>query len=183
MHVLKKYIPTSSTAAAKSKLTINDLEDDSVGVIFNKLAYRERVCAESVCKGWRDFSEANWCSYSKHLIIGKDTFPSLCGNTPEKKKNILEKVHYLETISFWGDPFSLTYCDIKLSTIKRIVECCPKLKCLDTELLNLSTEDWFACITDGCGELRELFRRNKRLRCLKMIFIDCMASDFRSPRP
>ena len=55
----EKCPPTSSAAAAKSELTINDLDDESLGIIFNKLPYRDRVYIESVCKRWRDVSRTN----------------------------------------------------------------------------------------------------------------------------
>ena len=185
----EKCTPTSSTAATKSALTINDLDDDSLGIIFNKLtSYRDRVYIESVCKRWRDVSRANWCSYTKHLVIGKDTdnYPTLFDNFPEKSKNILEKSlqrlgPYLEEISFIDD-----YYNLEGGTIKRIVESCPNLKHLDiVSVLGLAAKDWFAyshlealSVYDNGDELGELFRKNKRLRQIRITHPRCKLSAF-----
>ena len=186
----EKYIPTSSAVAAKSEWTINHLNDDCLGVIFNKLPYRDRVGIESVCKRWREVSRAKLCMYKMHLIIGEGTIPSLRGSTLEKTKHMLKRILlrrgcYIDEISFrdhiYGD-----YYNFKPGTIKRIVKCCPKLKHLTIGYNELNDEDWFACNNletlsiggydiDG---LRELFHRNKRLRRLELIDTDCGANIF-----
>ena len=192
----EKCIPTSSDAAAKGEFTINDLDDDSLGIIFNKLPYRYRAGVEIVCKRWRDVIQANWWSYSKHLTIDKDTdiFPSLYDNTPEKNQHILQKTlerrgKYLEEITFTGVDSS----NFEGGTIKRIIECCPRLKYLSTDMLELNSEDWLACSNleglsfqinirnDGSGsdnELRQLLGRNKRLRQLKVEYDVCTTRTF-----
>ena len=175
----QKRIRTSSGAAAKSELTINDLDDDSLGVIFNKLPYCDRVGIENVCKRWRDVNEANWGSYfNRHLTINK------------KNKNILEKIlerrnHYLEEI-FISDV--KLHKNFKVGTIKRIFKHCPKLKRLMTEFITLSAEELFACrnletlsFSNAFGnfdEVRKLFGRNKRLRRLKMSYTTFQANIF-----
>ena len=181
----EKRIPTSSAAAAKSQITINNLDDDSLAIIFNKLLYRDRVGIESVFKRWRDVSKANWGTYSKHLIIDDDIniFPSLHNDNPEKNKNILEKVlkrrgRYLEEITIFHCVDGV-WQRFEVGTIKRIVECCPKLKRLTTAFQNLNEDDWIACTnlealstlgdTSLFNGLNELLRRNKRLRQLKVI--------------
>ena len=189
----EKHIPTSSAAAAKSQITINDLDDDSLAIIFNKLPYWTRLNIESVCMRWRDVSETNWSMYSKHLIINDetdDTFPPLYNDAPEENKKILEKIlqqrgRYIDeiTISRGNDDFRELFEE---GTIKRIVECCPKLKHLNT-YQDLLDDDWLACTNletlkivssldfDG---VRELFRVNKRLRRLEIIASHNRARDF-----
>ena len=172
-----KYI--SSATVAKVELTINDLDDDSLGIIFNNLPYRYRMDIENVCKRWRDVLAATWWSYSKHLTIDQDTFPSLHGYTPEKNQKILQKIlkrgQYLEEITITG----VDSQSFKGGTIKQIVGCCPMLKYLNINMLLLNSEDWFACSNleglswrQGCirsgDKLRELFCRNKRLHRLKI---------------
>ena len=183
-------IPTSSAAAANSELTINDLDEYSLGIIFNKLPYRDRVGIDSVCKRWHRVSANNWWSYSEHLTItedkDQDTFPSLRGITLNEGKNILEKVlqrrgPYLKSISLQH-----SYFNFKFGTIKRIVECCPKLKCLDLGMIYLNAEDWIACSNledlsiseNDMGNLRELLGRNKRLRRLKVVSFSRQANLF-----
>ena len=184
-------IPTSSAAVANSELTINDLDEYSLCIIFNKLPYRGRVCIESVCKRWHLVSANNWWSYSKHLAIiedkDQDTFPSMRGIALNERKNILEKVlqrrgPYLKSIYLRH-----SYFNFEVGTVKRIVECCPKLKCMDLgRLIYLNAEDWFACsnLEDlsisvyDVEDLRELLGRNKRLRRLKVISIECLADVF-----
>ena len=184
----EKYISTSSAAVTKSEFTINDLIDECLGIIFNNLSYRDRVDIESVCKRWRDIGDTNWCMYSKHLTIDEDTdtFPFVYDNTPEENQTILEKIlerrgQYLEEITFT----TVDFRNFKVGTINRIVECCPRLKHLRTGMLRLDSEDWFACSNleglscrnDG-DHLRELFRRNKRLRWLQIEYSICKASTF-----
>ena len=186
-----EYISTSTAITAKNQLTINDLDDDSLGIIFNKLPFIDRTCIENVCPRWYVVSEANWCSYSKCLTIGKDTrdFLPTYDNTT-KNKNILEKIlqrsgPYLEEITFKRN---VTFCErFTMGTIKWIAKLCPKLKRLNTGSLRLNDDDWLAC----CNleelrfspyekhELGLLFHSNKRLSRLD-IFTNfwLSASDF-----
>ena len=190
----KNRIPTSSTAATKPDFTINDLDDYSLSMIFNKLPHRARVCIGSVCKRWCNVSEDSWCLYSKHLTISRNPniFPCLLGNTPEKNGNILEKIlkrrgYYLEEITFERNIFLCQ--SFEPGTIKRISEYCPKLKRMNAGIEVLNAEDFYACSNlqvlsltyysdlQG-GELRELFRRNKRLRRLEISVAPCKVSVF-----
>ena len=177
-------IATSSTATAKKQLTINDLDDDSLGMIFNKLPFIDRVTVESICKRWYSVSEASWCTYSKCLLIGedKDNFLYPDNNTIEKKL-ILEKIlqrtgPYLEEItipccySFYGRSTP--------GTIKWFCEFCPNLKRLSTGALKMNVDDWLACSNleslrislytgaDNNEPLGELLHINKRLRRLEI---------------
>ena len=177
-----KCISTSSVATAKSHLTINDLDNDTLGMIFNKLPYIDRTRIESVCQRWYAISEANWCTYSNRLKIGEDTadFLPWYGNITEKE-NILKKIlkrlgPYLEEITFqWNVGY------FREGTIKWITELCPKLKRLNTGKLILNADDWLACNNLEAlsffsskkiekGKLRVLFLRNKRLRRLEVFF-------------
>ena len=89
-----KRVPTTSVAAARSELMINDLDDDCLGMIFNKFPYVDRTRIESVCKRWLGVSAANWYSYLKRLRIGEDTSPFLLqrSNTAERNTAQLEKI-------------------------------------------------------------------------------------------
>ena len=164
----------ASATTAKSQLTINDLDDDSLGMIFNKLPYIDRMRIERVCQRWYSVSKANWCIYSKRLTIGMD-------------EDILKKIlrrsgPYFEEIifSFYGFP---------MGTIKWIAKLCPNLKRMDTSMLMLNADDWLACSSleafslsypaeKGEG-LDVLFRSNKRLRRLKFFCTYWLtASDF-----
>ena len=184
------YISTSSAAIAKNQLTINNLDDDSLGIIFNKLAYIDRMRIESVCQRWYTVSEANWGTYSKRLTIGKYFLP-LDDNTTENESilhKFLERVGpYLEEITFHRDYY---FCKrFEKSTIKQIIELCPKLKRLNTGSLILNADDWLACSNlealSFCSigklqgnDLGVLFRSNKRLRQLGMYSYWLSASDF-----
>ena len=188
----KRIKRTSSAGTAENELTINDLDDDSLSIIFNKMPYPDRVRIESVCKRWRDVGEVNWGTYSKHLNIYKDMdlFLPLHKSTPERNRNRLEKIlqrrgRYLEKITF-SHRIDLHQC-FKVGTISRIVECCPKLKHLNIGSQALNFEDWYACynieglslsMTSYGADLRELFHRNKRLRRLQIYWTDTNASDF-----
>ena len=188
-----KCISTSSPATAKNQLTINDLDDDSLAVIFNKLPYIDRARVENVCQRWCDVVKPNWCTYSKRLRIGEDTgdFLPSYDNTTEKE-NILEMIlqqsgPYLEEITFKR---SIPFCrEFSMGTIKWIAEFCPNLKRLYTGSLMLNDDDWLACnnleafsfssAQQKDGKLGGLFRRNKRLRRLHISFnFRLTASDF-----
>ena len=177
-----KCISTWSAATAKIQLIINDLDDYSLGMIFNKLPYIDRRRIESVCQRWYAVSKASWSTYSKRLTIDKDFLLSY-GNTTENESIILEKIlervgPYLEEITFNRD---YCFCDrFKKMTIKQIIELCPKLKRLNTSSLRLNDDDWLACSNlealsfFSCGQrkgndLGVLFRSNKRLRRLEII--------------
>ena len=191
-------ISISSTVTAKNQLTINDLDDDSLGIIFNKLPYIDRMRIESVCQRWCAISTANWCTYSKCLTIGADTgnfLPAYDDTTDEENKHILEKVLqrsglYLEEIIFIGSDY--IWRRLPTGTIKWIAELCPNLKRLKMDyLILLNYDDWlacsnleelsFTCLTeeqkgDGLGIL---FRNNKRLRRLTLLIcFSLTASDF-----
>ena len=194
-----KCISTSSAATAKKPLTINDLDDDSLGMIFNKLPYLDRTHIESVCQRWYDVSNANWWSYSKRLRIPEDLRDfRLVGrthyNTTErflKEQNVQEKILqrsglYLEEIIFMR---SIFFClNFAKGTIKWIAELCPKLKRLNTGFLKLSEDDWLACsnleafsfsMQKKGNQLAVFFQRNKRVRRLDSYSNSCVkASDF-----
>ena len=186
-------ITTSSSATSKNQLTINDLDDDSLGMILNKLPYADRTRIESVCQRWYAVSKANWCTYSnKHLKIVKELLPLHHSNT--ENENLLEKIlqgsgPYFEEITIERD---IDLCSrFSKGTIKWIVEFCPKLKRLSTGLLTLNDDDWFACsnleaLSFICWEvelegdwLSILFRNNKRLRRLELFHnLSLTASNF-----
>ena len=191
-----KCISPSSTTTAKNQLTINDLDDDSLGMIFNKLPYIDRTRIESVCRRWYAISTANWCTYSKCLRIGEDTddfLPSYDNATDEECKSALEKVlqrsgPYLEEIIFSQEcGFDTAF---ESGTIKWITELCPKLKRLTTGGLILNNDDCLACsnlealcltflFEKGTEILGLLFRSNKRLRRLAIVRSDSLNdSDF-----
>ena len=167
---------------AKTQLTINDLDDYSLGIILNKLPYIERTRVESVCKRWSAVSQGNWYNYSKHLRIGEDTgnFLPSYDNTV-KQENILEKIlqrsgPYLEEITFKQNS---SFCGrFARGTIKWIAEFCPNLKRLNTGCLKLNKDDWVACSNldalsftfakEEGEDLGVLFRNNKRLRRLSI---------------
>ena len=175
-----KYIPTSSVATAKSHLTIHDLDDDSLGMIFNMLPHDDRARIESICQRWYAISKANWCTYCKHLRIGDDTddFLPSYDNTTEME-NILDKIlqgpgPYLEEITFKK---AYIFCQqFPMGTIKWIAEFCPKLKRLNTSSLRLNKDDWLSCSNLEAlsftalqkHDLGVLFRINKRLRRLEI---------------
>ena len=183
-----KCISTSSAATSKNQLTINDLDDYSLSMIFNKLPYIERMLIGRVCQHWYSVSEASWCVYSKHLTIGKEIL-SLCYNI-NKKYSILTKIlqcsgPYLEEIILL--PKVSTHQSFSWITIKLIGEHCPKLKRLTAFALKLNAKDWLACSNLEAlsffsferlkgGELDLLFRRNKRLRRLE-ILNECLWTD------
>ena len=186
-----KCISTSRAATVKNQLTINDLDDYSLGFIFNKLPYIDRTRIESVCQRWYAVSGDNWRTYSNHLTIVEDFLPPY-GNTT-KKENILEKIlqcsgPYLEEIIFeWNDSWKFTE-----GTVKWIIELCPKLKRLSTGILNLNKEDWLVCsklealcFSNLSAKLKDedvlglLFRNNNRLRQLHIRHcVWLTASDF-----
>ena len=189
-----KCISTSSAATANNQMTINDLDDNSLGMIFNKLPYIDRMRVESVCEHWYAVSNANWWSYSKSLRIGEDTgdirIRSYNTISDEKNKNMLKKVlqrsgPYLEEITFSKVYF--TFCKrFPMGTIKWIAELCPKLKRLDAGSLRLNADDMFACsnletlsfqFVEQKG-LGVLFRSNKRLRRLNIYSFGLTTSDF-----
>ena len=187
-----KCISTPDTATAKTQLTIDDLDDNSLGMIFNKLPYIDRMRIESVCQRWYAVSDANWSIYSKRLTIGEfDFLPSY--NSITKREHILENIlqqsgSNLEEIIF--NP-KVSFCErFPMGTIKWIAELCPKLKRLNTGNLMLNDDDWLACsnlealsfffIAKLKGdELSLLFRRNKKLRWLEIFGSSQLtASDF-----
>ena len=184
----------SSAATEKNQLTINDLDDDSLGIIFNKLPYTDRVRIESVCQRWDAISEDNWSTYCKRLAIDKNLLSSCYNNTRNENKNVLEKVlertgPYLEEVTFER---SIDLCCIcPKGMIKRIAELCPKLKRLNTGFIKLNGDDWLPCsnleslsficwgakLQGDC--IGKLFRNNKRLRRLEIFRNDSLtASDF-----
>ena len=181
-----KCIATSSVATSKNQLTINDLDDDTLGMIFNKLPYIERVRTESVCQRWYDASKENWCIYSKRLIIDLDDLRS----SSTEKNYILEKIlqrsgPYLEEIICM--PFVECNEGFSSITIKRIAELCPKLKRLNAGTLMLNDDDWLAfsnleafsfypVMKVKGDELSLLLSRNKRLRRLEIF--DNLPQDF-----
>ena len=187
-------ISTSSSATEKNQLTINDLDDDSLGMIFNKLPYIDRTRIENVCPHWYAVSNANWSTYSKRLTIGVDTgdfLPSY--NKTTEKEDILEKIlkrsgPYLEEIIII--PTLSFFEKFRMGTIKWIAELCPKLKRLDVGPIRLNDDDWLACSNltslsfisvdrkQKSDELGILFRSNKRLRELKMLATPCVTSEF-----
>ena len=71
-----KSICTLCAATENNQFNINDLDDDSLGMIFNKLPFIDRMRIENVCQRWCDISEGTWYSYSKCLTISKDLLPS-----------------------------------------------------------------------------------------------------------
>ena len=172
-----KCISTSSAATAQNQLIINDLDDYSLSMIFNKLPYVDRRHIESVCQRWYAVSKASWSTYSKRLRIENHFLPY--GNTTENE-SILEKIlqrtgPYLEEIIFqWVDRWRFP-----MGTIKWIAERCPKLKRLNTCNLMLNDDDWLACsnleelslsplVCQQGDWLGILFRSNKRLRRLEV---------------
>ena len=180
---VENHIPTSSAASAKRKLSINDLDDDSLGIIFNKLPCLDRVRIENVCKRWREVSDNNWCCYSKCLIIDDKMgdFPCQQANRYESSGNLLEERlrrqgPYIEEVDFKINSSST----FGPGTIERIAWFCPKLKRLHVGSLNMSHEDWraigsnlealsFSCSTDRYGyDLGHLLRRTKRLRRIQI---------------
>ena len=190
-----KCISTSNAATEKNHLDINDLDDDSLGMIFNKLPFIDRTRIKNVCQRWYTVSEANWCTYSKRLRIGEDTgnlLPSYANTT--EMENILKKIlqrsgPFLEEITFKRD--CSFFESFRMGTIKWIAKRCPKLKRLNTGSLMLNDDDWLACsnlealsftsfaiIQQGNG-LGILFRSNKRLRRLEIFSANWLtASDF-----
>ena len=185
-----KCISTSSAATAKNQLTINDLDDYSLGMIFNKLPYIDRTCIENVCQRWCDVSKANWCNYIKSLTIGQEMchFLPLDDRKTTRKKNILVKIlqrssPYLEQITFLCFLMSISF--FRKGTIKWIVEVCPKLKRLNAGSLRLNVNDLVACrnlealsfvfMTGNSEDLGLLFRNNKRLRRLE-VYSDFLAT-------
>ena len=186
-----KCISTSSAATAENQLTINDLDDDSLGLIFNKLPYIDRTRIESICERWCAVSDINWCTYSKCLTIDEDLLQSY-DNTAEKK-NILERIMqqsgpYLEEINFKSDR---SFCQrFKMGTIKWIAKLCPKLNRLNTSSLRLNKDDWLVCSNlealsfSSIASPTEkhnfsvLFQRNKRLRRLEINGACLRTSDF-----
>ena len=196
---VKKHIPTSSAAPAKSEFTVNDLDDDSLGIIFNKLPCIDRIRIESVCKRWRRISEAYLCCYSRRLIIDRNMgcFPCQQVNSNEKSANILEEIlqqrgPYLEEIDF-------TQCRtwiFNTGTIKWMTGLCPKLKRLHLSTLYLDFKDWFAISSDlealsfiffadmTGAKLRHLLHRTKRLRRIQIeshYFLEPSAFDHLDP--
>ena len=171
-----KFIHTSSAVAEKSELTINDLDDDSLGIIFNKLPCRDRTRIGSVCERWYAVSETNWCTYFKRLKIDKDFLPSYANST--ENESILEEIlqrgsPYVEEVNFEDDNSR----SFEAGTVKRIVECSPRLKRLTVVRINLNVEDWIACSNlealsiisnRGCCMFGTLFCNNKRLRRLEV---------------
>ena len=135
-----------SSATEKNQVTINNLDDDSLGVIFNMLPYIDRVRIESVCQRWYDVGKANWSNYSKRLTICEDFLHSYY-ETAEKESILkiiikrsgphLEEIIFKEDCSFNGT--------LPIVTIKWIVDRCPKLKLLNTGTLVLHPDDWLAC--------------------------------------
>ena len=169
---------TSSPATAKNQLTINDLDDDSLGMILNKLPLPDRMRIESVCRRWYAVSRTYWCIYSKFLSIDEALVPSYDNTTDEKYKNILEKIlqrlgPYLKEIHFsWNDNFSKR---LEMGTIAWVVKLCPKLKSLDLGFLKINNDDWLACKNietlnfswkSRGAEFDILLRKNRRLRRL-----------------
>ena len=185
-----KCISTSSPATVKNQMTINDLDDYSLGMIFNKLPYIDRTHIKSVCQRWYAVSKVNWCTYLKCLIIDKNFFPS-CDNTTENESILLEKIlqregPYVEGIMF--NPNDSFFYYLPMGTIKRIAELCPKLKRLNTGFLMLNDDDWLACsnleafsffLFQEKHGLGVLLHNNKRLRRLQIFICDSLtASDF-----
>ena len=174
-----KCISTTTAARAKYHLTLNDLDDYSLSMVFNKLPYLDRTRIESVCQRWYAVGKASWCTYSKHLTIGVDCL--LSSDNTAKKKNILEKIlqragPYLEEITVKrGFNFNRR---LTTGITKWIAKRCPNLKRLNTGDLLLNDDDWLACsnlealttragfkVSRGDG-LGLLFHNNKRLRRL-----------------
>ena len=168
---------TSSTATAKNQFTLNDLDDYSLGIIFNKLSYIDRTRVGSVCHRWYAVSNANWCTYLKCLIVDKVLVP-LCGRIVKNGGmlvRILQRAGpYLEEITFKKE--CRFYQLFPMGTIKWITELCPKLKRLNTGFLVLHISDCLACsnlevLSFKSNMQRQdflgvLFRSNKRLRRL-----------------
>ena len=189
-----KCISTSSPAAVKNQLTINDLDDNSLGMIFNKLPQIDRVRIESVCQHWYAVSIANWCIYSNRLTIRDSTARFLPShNNTTKKETILEKIlqrsgPYLEEIIII--PIVGILPSLNWIRFKWIAEHCPKLKRFDAGLLNLNDDDVLACSNLEALRIRcfrkqkratlgLLFRINKRLRQLEILSTRWLeASDF-----
>ena len=182
-----KYISTSSATTAKIQLTINDLDDDSLGMIFNKLPYIDRMRIDRVCQRWYAISEANWCTYSKHLAIDEDFLTSF-GNTTET--DILDKIlqrsgPYLEEVTFeWCMPQKFP-----MGTVEWVAKLCPKLKRLNPGALTLKKDDLLACrnlealvlyfTKYNDDHFEAVFRNQKRLRRLEIIqLLELTPSDF-----
>ena len=186
-----KYVLTSSPATAKNQLTINDLDDDTLGMIFNKLPYIERLRIGSVCQRWGVISKCNWCIYTKCLTFDKDLLYSFDMKILKKKKSkmvkkirrILKKIMQLSGPYLEEFTFALQtsfYTRFEMGTIKWITELCPKLKRLNAEDAYLNDDDWLACRNLEALNLHSesaweeiqgyniLFRNNKRLRRLKI---------------
>ena len=175
---------TSITATPKNQLTITDLDDDSLGMIFNKLPYIDRNRIGSVCQRWYAISEEHWCTYCSRLIIAANM------TIDEEAKNMLVNMlqrsgPYFKEIIFPREDFD----NIPMGTIKWIAELCPKVKRLNAGFLKLNKDDWLACRNletfifkgglEQSGDLRALFRSNKRLRRLGIMASDWLtASDF-----
>ena len=183
-----KYDSGSSAATAKHDLTINDLDDYSLGMVFNKLPYRNRARMEFVCKRWHAICEANWSSYTKCLRIDEDLI--LPRYKTKKRKIILIMVMkrlgpYLERIIFSPN---IKFCQrFGSGAISWLANVCPKLTQVNTSNLILNDSDWLACCNFEAlrfsnlkkYNLGELFRRNKRLHRLEISCSDSLAiSDF-----
>ena len=176
-----KYDSASSAATAKHQLTINDLDDYSLGMIFNKLAYRDRTRMELVCLRWHAICKVSWSTYTKSLRINADLIhPSY---ETKERRIILIKIMkrlgpYLERIIF--NP-NIWYCQrFRPGTISWLAKVCPKLKRVNASKLMLNDYDWLACCNFEALRLSnlkkynvgELFRRNKRLHRLEILFSD-----------
>ena len=175
---VEKCISPSSVTTENNQVSINDLDDDSLGMIFDKLSYIDRMRIERVCQRWYAVSRANWCNYFKRLRIDEDLLPSYHNIT--ETENVLKKIlqrssPYIEEITF-SKVYS-TFCKrFSMGTIKWIAELCPKLKRLNAGSLMLNDDDWLACSNleafsfflarNRGAELGVLFRNNKRLRRL-----------------
>ena len=154
---VEKWIPISGDAAAKREITINYLLSglDSPGEItWTTTVWVQYWTTCPTAAGWTSntFVSAGVMSAepigARIMTIGVDTFPFLKNNPREKNQKILQKIlkrrgQYLEEITFTGFDSK----SFEGSTIKRIVECCPRLKYLNTNMLELNSEDLFARAT------------------------------------